>query len=255
MNIHPLDRVGTCERVPRSQISTADFNPRTITPDQRRRLKVGLETHGLCSPLVWNKTSGRIVGGHQRLAILDSLSADKDWPVPVTVQELTEERERELNLLLNNQEAMGSYDLTKLGSMFHDFKLDIAATGFDAGKLKTLIPELAISIPDIASKIAENKQHWQDNAQRSRDKQDAAYTRIAERSQSFTPQTSEVEKPGDKHEQQILDEDDLFYLVFIYDSLMTAGRVKELMGLPVESRDLDGRVLLQILNEWKELKN
>lgn len=251
---HPLDKVGTCERIPRSQIVAASYNPRSLSTDQKRRLKLVLEKHGLCSPLVWNKRSKVLCGGHQRLGILDSLSPEKEWAVPVTIIDLDEKQERELNVALNNQESAGSFDVGLLGKMFEGFNLDIEAMGFDPGKLKSLIPQVAINIPDIANKLSENKQQWQANAQRSRDKQDAAYTRIAERSESFTPQTGEVEKPGDKHEQQILDEDDFFYLVFVYDTLMTAGRVKELMGLPVDVRDHDGRVLLQILQEWKELR-
>jgi hypothetical protein len=186
--------------------------------------------------------------------VLDSTAEEKEYLVPVIIRELSDEEEMGLNIALNNSESQATYDLTKLSSMFQDFKLDIEATGFDPGKLKSLIPTVAINIPDVAASLAESKQQWQANAQRSRDKQDAAYNRIAERSETFTPQTSDVAKPETRQEQAILDEDDFFYLVFVYDSLMTAGRVKELMGLPVESRDLDGRVLLQILNEWAEMK-
>lgn len=251
---HPLDKCGTCERIPRSSIARASYNPRSLSTDQRRRLKVVLEKHGLCQPLVWNKRTSVLCGGHQRLGILDSLSPEKEWAVPVTIVDLDEKQERELNVALNNQESAGSFDVGMLGKMFEGFNLDIEAMGFDPGKLKTLLPTVAINIPDVAASLAESKQQWQANAQRSRDKQDAAYTRIAERSETFTPQTTEVARPGTRQEQAILDEDDFFYLVFVYDSLMTAGRVKELMGLPVESRDLDGRVLLQILQEWAEMK-
>jgi len=251
---HPLDRCGTCERVPRSQVNLCDYNPRTITPERKRRLKALLEKHGLCKPLVWNKRSGNLIEGHQRISVLDTLTDEKDWAVPVIVHDVDDAKEREMNIAFNGADAQGEYDTNKLGDVFKNFKLDIAATGFDAGKLKSLIPTVAINIPDVAASLAESKQQWQANAQRSRDKTDAAYTRIAERSEAFTPQTGEVAKPETRQEQAILDEDDFFYLVFVYDSLMTAGRVKELMGLPVESRDQDGRVLLQILQEWAEMK-
>lgn len=251
---HPLDRCGTCERIPRSQIHTADYNPRSLTPDQRRRLKNVLQKHGLCQPLVWNKRTGVLCGGHQRLSILDTLTEDKEWGVPVTIVDLDDKQERELNIALNNSEAGGAYDLAKLGTMFREFKLDVESTGFDPGKLKTIIPDVVVQIPAISAQLEVSKARWQDNAKRTQQRQDQAYDRIAEKSQAFTPQTTEVEKPADRHEQLIYDQDDFFYIPFMFDNLMTAARVKELMGLPVESRDQDGRILLQIVNEWRELK-
>ena len=251
---HPLDRVGTCERIPRSQVQLASYNPRSLSPDQRRRLKNVLQKHGLCQPLVWNKRTGVLCGGHQRLAILDTLVEEKEWGVPVTVVDLDDKQERELNIALNNSDAGGAYDLSKLGTMIKDFKLDIEATGFDPGKLKTLIPDVVVQIPSLSAQLEVSKQQWQANAKRSQERQEAAYDRLAERSKDFTPQTTEVEKPGDRHEQRIIDEDDLFYIPFVFSDLFTAARVKEMMGLPPESRDQDGRVLMQIIQEWAELK-
>jgi ParB-like chromosome segregation protein Spo0J len=253
---HPLDKCGdNCERVPRSQVKLAEWNPRNpMTPDQRRRLTSVLKKHGLIQPMVVSRLSMTLLSGHQRTSVLDKLSEEDDYLLPVVFVDADEGKEKEICIAMNNADAQSTWDISKLGDMFKGFKLDIEATGFDPGKLKSLIPTVAINIPDVAASLAESKQQWQANAQRSRDKQDAAYNRIAERSETFTPQTGEVAKPETRQEQAILDEDDFFYLVFVYDSLMTAGRVKELMGLPVESRDHDGRVLLQILNEWAEMK-
>jgi len=251
---HPLDKCGECSRIPRSQIREASYNPRVITPEQKRRLKRGMEKHGLCTPLVWNKTSGVLVGGHQRLSVLDSLCPEKEWAVPVTIQELSEERERELNILLNNDEASGHYDLGKLGSMFKDFKLDIESTGFDPAKLKTLIPSVAVQIPAVNEQLAVNKQHWQDAHKKTQARQDAAIDRMAERAKDFSPQTTEIAKSEDRAEAGIYETDDLFYIPFVLPDLMTAARLKEMMGLPPESRDQDGRILMQIVQEWAELK-
>jgi len=251
---HQWDKCGECARVPRSSIQLADYNPRILTPDRRKRLKRGLEKHGLCTPLVWNKLTSRLVGGHQRISVMDVEAPAKDWLVPVTIQELSEERERELNILLNNDETGGQYDLTKLSKLFTDFKLDIEATGFDAAKLKSLIPNVAVQIPSISEQLAANKKQWQDEKKANVARQDAAIDRMAERAKDFTPQTAEVAKPEDRYEAGIYETDDLFYIPFVLPDLMTAARLKEMMGLPPESRDQDGRVLMQIIQEWKELK-
>ena len=255
MIAHPLDKCGTCERIPRSQITVASYNPRSLSPDQKRRLKLVLEKHGLCSPLVWNKRSGVLCGGHQRLGILDSLSPEKEWAVPVTVVDLDEKQERELNIALNNQESSGNFDITKLGDMFKGFDLDIAATGFDAGKLKTLIPSIAVSIPAIASQLAENKAHWQAERNASRTRQDAAYDRIATQAEQFTPETQTVLKPTCKHEAGIYETDDLFYVCLVFSDLFVAAKFKELMGLPADVRDHDGRIAYQVAQEWQDLKS
>lgn len=253
---HPLDKCGQCERIPRSQIKLADYNPRTLSADQKRRLRKVLEKHGLCQPLTWNKRTGILVGGHQRITVLDSISPEKEWAVPVTVLDVDEAQERELNIALNNSDAAGDFDIGKLGALFKsDVKIDIESTGFDLVKLKTIVPDIAVSIPEVAATLAINKQHWQDEKKKSQERQDAAYDRVSTRAAEFTPNTAAVEKPVDRHEENIYETDDLFYIPFVFPDYAVATRVKLLMGLPPESRDQDGRLLLQILQEWQEMKS
>lgn len=251
---HPLDRCGNCERVSRAEIKLCDYNPRTITPERKRRLKALLEEHGLCKPLIWNKRSGNLIEGHQRISVLDTLVDSKEWAVPVIIHDVDDVKEREMNIAFNGADAQGEYELSKLGKMFTDYKLDISATGFDAGKLKTLIPNVAVSIPEVATQIAVNKQHWQESHKKTQARQDAAVDRMAERAKDFTPQTTEVAKPADRAEANIYETDDLFYIPFVFPDLMAATRIKTMMGLPEESRDQDGRILMQIVQEWIELK-
>lgn len=64
------------ERIPRDAIKKADYNPRMISDKARDRLKGILKAQGLVEPLVWNRRSGTLVSGHQRLAKLGQMLKD-----------------------------------------------------------------------------------------------------------------------------------------------------------------------------------
>lgn len=128
--------------VGRTQITGAKYNPRVISDDARKKLKLGLEKLGLLMPLVWNRTTGRLVGGHQRLDILDKLANGKtDYTLEVAAVELTPAQEVEANILLNNPEAMGTWDLAKLDEAMRTDGLRLEATGFDMGDLYQVLGE------------------------------------------------------------------------------------------------------------------
>lgn len=114
----------------RRDLALASYNPRAITEESKKKLRKGLEKHGLVQPLVFNKRTGTLVGGHQRTSQLDALHG-ANWETMVAVVDVDETREKELNLLLNNYEAQGEWDLDKLSSLLADEKIDLAGAGFD----------------------------------------------------------------------------------------------------------------------------
>lgn len=121
----------------RSKLIPAEYNPRRVTASARRKLKASLETFGLVEPLVWNERTGRVVGGHQRLAILAELGVEE---VPVSVVRLSEPEEKALNVVLNNLEAQGRYEPGKLHELLLELAPlpELAATGFELSTLKSL---------------------------------------------------------------------------------------------------------------------
>ena len=126
--------------LPIEQLKPAAYNPRKpLAPASPayRKLKASLEGFGLVEPLVWNETTGRVVGGHARLRILKELGYTE---VPVSVVRLDEARERALNVVLNNQEAQGRYDPAKLADLLDELRdlPELALTGFDENTLSTL---------------------------------------------------------------------------------------------------------------------
>ena len=62
---------GESRKIQRTQVVLDDYNPRYISPANAQRLKKSLKDNGLVGTLIWNKTTGHIVGGHQRLGVLD----------------------------------------------------------------------------------------------------------------------------------------------------------------------------------------
>lgn len=118
-------------RIHRSQIKNAPYNPRAISDKAKKKLRENIKRVGLIDLPIWNKRTGHIVGGHQRMSALDALEGTSDYDVMVTVVDLDEKTEKEQNIILNNPEVQGYYDLDKLGAMFKEGKIEGANTGFD----------------------------------------------------------------------------------------------------------------------------
>jgi len=104
----------------RSAINPAPYNPRKISEYARRELKKSLQDFGLAEALVWNERTGHLVGGHQRIDLLDE---DRNYPdagdytLSVSVVNLTPRRERALNVRLNNPQNAGTFDSRLLSEM------------------------------------------------------------------------------------------------------------------------------------------
>jgi len=121
--------------IDRAAIKGADYNPRVISTQARARLKKGLETNGLVQPLTWNKRTGNLVSGHQRLGILDQLEGSDTYSLTVAVVDLPIEQERKINVLLNNDASMGHWDERRLLDLFNaDESVDFEAFGFSANQ-------------------------------------------------------------------------------------------------------------------------
>jgi hypothetical protein len=85
--------------------------------------------------LIWNAKTGFLVGGHQRLQNIDVLEKAKegDYLIEVTEVELTEEKEKALNIMLNNRQAQGDWDVDLLQDVLADLHsngVEFEETGF-----------------------------------------------------------------------------------------------------------------------------
>ena len=89
-----------------TDLQRAEYNPRTITVEELNGLEASFKKFGYIEPIVWNKQTGRIVGGHQRLKVLEKQGVEE---VRVVVVDLSEEDEKTCNVTLNNPHAQGSF--------------------------------------------------------------------------------------------------------------------------------------------------
>lgn len=102
-----------------SEIKKAEYNPRHIGDEQRKALKESLKRFGLVEPLVYNKRTGTLVGGHQRLSVLEEEGVKE---VPVVVVDLEVQEEKALNIALNSREISGEFEFTKLAEQLDELQ-------------------------------------------------------------------------------------------------------------------------------------
>ena len=81
-----------------SDLKPAPYNPRTSTKKQEQKLQESLTKFGVVEPIIFNKHTGYIVGGHFRVRELKKLGYKE---VECVVVDLSEEDEKELNIRLN----------------------------------------------------------------------------------------------------------------------------------------------------------
>lgn len=118
----------------RSELKKCPYNPRKITAEAKRRLKAGLEKHGLVQPLIFNKRTGYLVGGHQRLSCLDDIHESKDYTLNISVVDMDEAQEKELVVFLNNTSSQGFWDETAILDIMNDESIDKNMLGFSASE-------------------------------------------------------------------------------------------------------------------------
>jgi len=126
--------------IKRSAIKGAPYNPRKITKKERENLYKVLDAHKLVQDLIWNKRTGHLVSGHQRLSWIDLKAREKDlkdFDIDVSKVDVGEKQEMELNLAMNNDAAMGKFDLDMLGPMLEE--IDYSLAGFDDKSLHSLL--------------------------------------------------------------------------------------------------------------------
>ena len=129
------------------QLKPAPYNPRvTLKPGMPgyEKLAKSLREFSLVQPLVWNEQTGHIVGGHQRLTIL---KAEGVQEIDVVVVSLSLEREKSLNIALNNERIGSKWDTEKLGNLLGELAelpdVDLSLTGFNETDLRDLLLEPA----------------------------------------------------------------------------------------------------------------
>jgi ParB-like chromosome segregation protein Spo0J len=120
-----------------SELTPAPYNPRQSTAKQEKHLKASLEKFGVVEPIIFNKQTGYIVGGHFRVRELKKLGYKE---IECVIVDLSEEDEKELNIRLNAN--TGEWDW------------DMLANEWDAVELE----EWGMEVPNIDNEIKQAEQ-------------------------------------------------------------------------------------------------
>ncbi len=128
-------------KMPISHIAKADYNPRVkLKPGDPvyERLKNSIQTFGFCEPLIFNRRTGRLIGGHQRLAVLKDLGYTE---AEVVVVDLPLEQEKAFNIALNK--IQGDWDEHKLALLLDELtkapEFNVGITGFETEEISDIL--------------------------------------------------------------------------------------------------------------------
>ncbi len=144
------------------QINPAAYNPRKdLQPGdaEYEKLRKSITEFDMVEPLVWNKRTGNLVGGHQRLKILKSMDIKS---VEVSVVDLDDAKEKALNLALNK--ISGEWDFPRLKDLLEELDtgaFDMEITGFDLKEIEDLmnqfhVPEEGLTDDDAVPEATES---------------------------------------------------------------------------------------------------
>ena len=93
------------------------YNPRSIEDHELGALRRSLKFFGTVEPIVVNRRSRRIVGGHQRVRAAE---AEQIESLPVVYVDLDDPSEKQLNLALNR--IHGEWDAEKLEEVLRELE-------------------------------------------------------------------------------------------------------------------------------------
>lgn len=131
------------QKIAVDKLNPAKYNPRKDLKKgdpEYEKLKRSIETFGYVEPVIWNKKTGHIVGGHQRFKILKEQGAAE---VDCVVVDMDEAEEKALNVALNK--VSGDWDMPKLAELLEDLDksmFDVSLTGFDAAEIEDLFSKV-----------------------------------------------------------------------------------------------------------------
>ena len=157
----------------RSQINLASYNPRTISDEGKKALKRSIKLYGVVGGIVVNQATGyTIVGGHQKVAVLDELNKydksthENDYTLRVELINVDEKTEKQLNITLNNPNVGGNWDFDALARIVPDIDwkdagltdADLNMIGVDYLLQTEEESSIADALSDMMASVTEQKE-------------------------------------------------------------------------------------------------
>jgi hypothetical protein len=124
-------------KINRSEINFAPYNPRDDDPKLVSELKANFQKVGYLGGIVWNSTTGNLVGGHKRVMAHDiyyKYDGSNDYQIKVEAVELDDKTEKEQNIFLNKKQ--GKFDKIRLYDLLQE--IEPINAGFSQEELTTL---------------------------------------------------------------------------------------------------------------------
>ncbi len=127
------------ETIKIKDLKPAKYNPRKdLKPEDKeyQKIKKSILKFGYVETIIVNKDL-TVIGGHQRLKILEELGYEE---IECNVVDLTKDEEKALNIALNN--LSGDWDNQKLEDLITELKVkdfDLDVTGFDEEEIENML--------------------------------------------------------------------------------------------------------------------
>lgn len=154
-------------------LNVAKYNPRKdlkSTDAEYIKLKNSIEHFGYVDPVIVNKRTMTVVGGHQRLKVLKDLGYKN---IDVVYVDLDEKDEKALNIALNK--ISGDWDAEKLEDLLRELSLDedydVGLTGFSNEEIETLFNGSLDDAKDTLDEIDDKEDKIEDTSDNNKVKE------------------------------------------------------------------------------------
>nr|DAL63335.1 MAG TPA_asm: ParB protein [Caudoviricetes sp.] len=260
---------GKQEEFKRSDVQIAPYNPRKISPQQKATLKRSIRKYGVVGGITVNKNTMTIVGGNQKVAIMDEIMGypEKDYTLLAEAIDVDYKTEVELNLMLNSENAHGEWDDMKVRDLLPDINYldaglteeDLSLFGFDAMVItegeKELEKELNALI-ESPSDIYDNIQSEDKKVSASK-KEQAELKKEIEQNQIIANQMQDAQYQANKERmQQVKQEvktkaagkamESEAYVMLAFDNVDNKERFMHTFGFVETDKVIKGEILMKV---------
>lgn len=138
-------------------LQPADYNPRKISAEAAAGLALSLDKFGDISGIVWNKRTGRVVAGHQRIEQLrqqgaqlvdGALVTKRGGRFSVRVVDWDESTEKAANIAANNPHIGGEWT-ENLEGLLEEVRLSLGEDEFTTLVLDKLAKDVPFSLTEV----------------------------------------------------------------------------------------------------------
>lgn len=186
-----------------------------------------------------NKRTGlTVVSGHQRLSVMDELQKfpDNDYRIRVDVIDVDEKQEKELNILMNNPNAQGTWDFDALAQIVPDIDwkdagltdADLNMIGVDYLLQTEEENSLANALSDMMTPVIEQKEA------------DKAAKQLVERAEKVAHMKEVKQQVKENAQKQAEDMD--AYVMLSFDTYEAKATFCERFGYDPDMKFIKGEV-------------